>query len=469
MIKKFLLLSLVASQLMISCSSDETPETTDPVVVDPPKELTLEEEIANIVKQPYSNLTPAEQKVKLEVEANEMLVQLDKTKSSGAIEALENLGRLLDLSSVDIFDGKSGNGVEDILQVSGVYGIYTWNSTQKIWIKTTSSTELKFVFPAKSSQTTNNASFSAKSVSSDIKVKFEDSYGYWTYNEQTQQSVYVPAVNDHIFLPTSADAVLTIDSKEAATFTQTAKYANGKDVPTDFAYKMTLNDGYTWEMSSTKAVANAAKASLTYNGKSLIDFNAGSNAEIDKLIDNDELIQYRGKANGLIKLMDNFVIVANMDLATAAADDAVIDKTIVFPTLANANTRDANYKVYYTAQNTYNQKRSEAKAATFNKNIKLILVSKKDGTKIADIVQHTKEQDYSYPSHLPRWIDNEYYDNGGYWTYDENGEVIIMKYYQEDYYLKFNDNTEVEMSAYFSEGFTSFEAKFEEFIAAFNK
>ena len=467
MIKKFFLLSLVASQLMVSCSSDDSPET-DPTT-DPTKELTLEEEIANIVKQPYSSLTPAQQKVKLEAEANEMLVQFDKTKTSGAIEALENLGRLLDQNSVDIFNGKNGNGVEDILKVSGVYGIYTWNNTQKVWIKTDSATELKFVFPAKSSQTANNAIFSAKSVSSDIKVKFEDSYGYWKYDEQTEQNVFVPAVNDEIFLPTSADAVLTIDSKEAATFTQTAKYANGIQIPTDFAYKMTLNDGYTWEMSSTKAVANTAKANLTYNGKTLIDFNAGSNAEIDKLIDHEELIQYRGKANGWIKLMDNFIIVADMDLSTAAAEEAALDKSVVFPTLDNADTSIANYKAYYLAQNTYNQKRSQGKAANFNKNIKLILISKKDGSKIADIVQRSVTQEYSSSYPLPLWIVNEDYDNGGYWQYNQNGEKITINYYDEVDYLKFNDNTEVEMSAYFSEGFSSFEAKFEEFVKAFER
>lgn len=100
MIKKILLASLVLSQLAISCSSDDSDETK------PETELSLEEQIANLVKQPYSKLTPTEQKSKLEVEANEMLVQLDKSKTSGAIEALENLSRLLDISSVDVFDGK---------------------------------------------------------------------------------------------------------------------------------------------------------------------------------------------------------------------------------------------------------------------------------------------------------------------------------------------------------------------------
>ncbi|MEN2401900.1 hypothetical protein GKZ90_0019080 [Flavobacterium sp. MC2016-06] len=449
MIKKFLLLSLVVSQLTISCSSDETvPET----------EQTLAEQVANLVKQPYSKLTPTEQKVKLEAEANDMLVQLDKSKTSGAIEALENLTRLLDLNSVDIFSGKNDNKIEDIINTAGVYGVYTWNNTQKIWVKTASTTELKFVFPAKKSQTANNASFSSKAVASDIKVKLIDTYGNWSYNQQTQQYEQSPSVNDYFFLPTSADAVLTIDNTQAATFTQTAKYANGKEVPNEFAYKMTLIDGYAWEMSETKATENTAKASLTFNGKNLIEFNAGSTAQIDALIDNDELVQYRGKANGLFKLMDNFIIVADMDLATEAADEIALEKTLP----------SSNYdtKTYYSDMSVYNLKYSQGTAVNFNKNMKLILVSKKDGTKIADIVVHSEKSE-SYAYHQ-KWVVDATATNGGYWTYDSNGTATV-DYYDEVYYLKFSDNTEVEMSAYFSEGFTNFETKFEDFITAFEK
>ncbi|TDW46387.1 hypothetical protein EV144_10651 [Flavobacterium sp. 270] len=444
MIKKFLLLSLVVSQLTISCSSDESASETD---------QTLAEQIANIVKQPYSKLTPTEQKVKLESEANEMLVQLDKSKTSSAIEALENLTRLLDLSSVDIFSGKNENEVEDILNVSGVYGIYTWNNTGKKWTKTASTTELKFVFPAKESQTANNASFSSKAVSSDIKVKVVDTYDWQTDVE----------INDFFFLPLSADAVLTIDNVQAATFNQTAKYANGKEIPNEFAYKMSVNDGYAWEMSSTKATENTAKASLTYNGKNLIEFNSGSTAQIDALIDNDELVQYRGKANGLFKLMDNFVIVADMDLATQATDDAALEKTITYPNSPDYQSANADYKAYYTAENTYNQKYSEGHAASFNKNLKFILVSKKDGTKIADVVQHAEVVD-SYNRELPVWNAKD-----KYWSYNGTGGTFVSKNYDEVLYLKFSDNTEVEMSAYFSEGFDKLTAKFEDFIAAFEK
>lgn len=419
MIKKILLLSLVASQLTISCSSEDSPETT------PTTEQTLAEQIAEIVAKPYSTLPPSQQKVKLEAEANEMLVQLDKSKTSSAIEALENLNRLLDISSVDIFNGKNDNQAEDILNVSGVYGVYTWKNTDQKWEKTASTTELKFVFPAKESQTTNNTTLSTKSVSSDIKIEIYDSYD-WESDVD---------VNDFVYLPTSSEAILKIDEKEAATFTQTAKYSTKNESPDEFAFKMTTNDGYTWETSGKKGVENTAKATLTYNGKTLVDFNSGSNANIDGLIDNDELVQYRGKANGLFKLMDNFVILADTDLATAAADDTTLENSVPYPVY--------NSETYYSDLSTYHKKIAEGKAANFNKNMKLILVSKKDGTKIADIVQHSVKE--------------------------ENPWESLVDYYNPVYYLKFSDNTEVEMEAYFSEGFSTFETKFEDFIKAFEK
>lgn len=447
-------MSLVVSQLAISCSSDDNtdPVKEDPITGEPVKDKTLAEQIAEIVKQPYSKLTPAEQKLKLEVEANDMLVQLDKTKSSGAIEAIENLSRLLDLNQIDIFVGKNDNKVEDLLSISGVYGIYTWNNANKKWDKTASTTELKFVFPAKKSQTVNNSILSAKGVSSDVKVKYYDGYN-------GNDSVY-----DNIFLPSSSDATLTIDGAQAATFTQTAKYNSKNQSPDEFAYKMTLNDGYTWEMNGKKGTENTSKALFTYNGKTLLEFNAGSSANIDYLIDNDELVQYRGKANGLIKLLDNFIIVADLDLATEAADQIALDKSSVRPTYPNSNDAKANYKEYYTALNAYEKKYSEGLAANFNKNFKLILVSKKDGTKIAEVLKHSEKSGNDYVFNLPVW--NAQYS---YWTNNGTGETFAQPYLEEVLYLKFNDNTEVSFSTYFSSGFEKLETKFEDFIKAFDR
>jgi hypothetical protein len=452
MIKKLLLLSLVVSQLTISCSSDDSPETT-------PTDESLAEQIANIVKQPYSKLTPTEQKVKLEAEANDMLVQLDKSKSSGAIEAIENLGRLLSLNHIDLFDGKSDNGVSEVLNISGVYGIYTWNNTQKTWAKTASTTELKFVFPAKESQTTNTATLSSKSVSSDIKVSNIDTYGEWGFDEETQTwGEITPSVNDSFYLPTSVDAVLTIDGAQSATLTSSAKYSTKNKSPEEYSYKIALNDGYTWEMSGKKATETTSKASFTYNGKNLIEFNAGSTADIDNLITTPELSKYMGKANGLVNIMENFVIVSETDLVNSAIDDENLEKSLI--------ENDFDTKDYFTNENSNNLKDSQGTAANFNKNTKAILASKKDGTKIADVVVHSElERTYNYHS---KWVVDATASNGGYWTSDENS-TIVLKYYTEVYYLKFSDNTEVAMDVYFSEGFENLNTKFQDFFAAFNK
>jgi len=457
--KKFFLLSIIAFQFIISCSSNDNSD---------PAEDSLDSQIEAIMKLPYSNLTPEQQKVKLEAEANDMLVQMDKSKTSGAIEAMQNLENLLSIGSIDIFNGKNDNQIEDILNVSGIYAVYTWNNSIQNWVKTSSTSELKFVFPAKKNTTANNASFSSKSISSNIKVEIEDTYGDWVYDPITDDFILTPSINDSFYLPTSVDAILTIDNAQAATFASTAKYTGMIEVPDEASFKMTLNDGYTFEISGgKKATANTAKSSFTYNGKNLISFNAGGTADIDALIEDENLTQYRGKANGLVQIMDNFLIVADMDIAGLASDEATFEKNNPHPTYPG-NNPNASFKAYFTALNTYNKKYSEGNVLNSNKNIKLILVSKKDGTKIADVV-YRSEKDYSYDTEIPVWINNSNYPNDGYWTINGNGEIITIQEYDEVLYLKFNDNTEVEMSAYFSTGFDTLQTKFEDFLKAFER
>ena len=442
MIKKTLLFSVIISQLIVSCSSNDEP-TNAP-------EGSLTEQIANIIKQPYSKLTPAEQKVKLEAEANVMLVQMDKSKTSGAIEAIQNLEKLLNIDGVDVFGGKNGNEIAEILNVSDVYGIYTWNNSTKIWVKTVSSTELKFIFPATATGKANNAILSSKSTSSTIKVKLEDSYNWQTGT----------TINDEFYLPTSVDATLTIDAKPAATFATTAKYTGTVETPDESSFKMVLNDGYTYEISgSKKATANTAKSSFTYNGKNLVSFTAGSTADIDALIEDEDLIKYQGKANGLVQIMDNFIIVADMDIATQTKDEEALEKSLVYP--------DWQKKTYYTDLNAYNIKSSEGETSNHNKNVKLILVSKKDGTKIADVIQRS-EKDGNYTSNYVWVVSNNTY--GGSWDWSNNpNTATTIQYYDEVLYLKFNDSTEVAMSTYFSTGFDDLETKFENFLKAFER
>ncbi|GGE97564.1 hypothetical protein [Flavobacterium limi] len=437
MIKKLFLFSVIISQLTISCSSDDNSSSGDNVNA----------EIEKILKQPYSNLTPAEQKLKLEAESNELLVQLEKSKSTGATDALENLERLLDINSIDLFNGKNNNEVEDILKVSGAYGIYTWNSSQNKWVKTASTSELKFVFPAKESQTTNNANLSVKSVSSDIKIEIEDTYD-WETGE---------IVNDSFYLPKSADATLSIDGSQVATIATSTKYSK-EQTPEEYSYKLTFNGGYAWEMGGkTASKSTSSNASLSYNDKNIIKFNAGTTADISSLITDSELAEYKGKANGLVQIMENFVVVSETDIENSVIDEDKLDD-IPFPF-------DFGSKNYYTDRTAYNLKYSQAVAANFNKNTKAILASKKDGTKIADVIMRSEESGTYFP--YETWVVVANHPKGGYWENDYNSKVVI-KEYTEVLYLKFKDNTEVAMSVYFSEGFDNLNTKFLDFFNSFN-
>ena len=456
MTRKVILLSVLISQFIVSCSS-----SNDSVI-----DESLNNDVNSFITKPYSALTPAQQKVKLENEANAMFAKMDKTKTSGAIEAVQNLEYLLSISSVDILNKKNNNQISEVLNVSGVYGIYTWNSVQKIWIKTPSTTDLKFVFPAKKTATTNNATLSSNSIASDVKIDVIDTYerGSWQYNQNTGNSSYVitsPAIYDQMFLPSSVNATLSIDNVQAATFAANAKYSGGNKTPDESGFKMVLNDGYVWENNGKKAQPNIVNSSFKYNGANLIKFTVNSTANIDALLSENgpALNQYQGKANGLVEIMDNFLLVADMNLEVMANDQDILNSSLAYP--------DYGKKSYFTDLNTYCKNKSLSEVAAYNKNIKMALVSKQDGTKLADVIQ-VSEKAYSYVSYNV-WVVDASSQNGGYWRWDSNTSGTLIQNYDNVLYLRFNDSTLVAMEVYFSSGFTNVETKFQNFINAFNR
>ena len=425
--KKIIVLLIIICQLVLSCSSDGSSNNL----------AGLSSDIDAILAQPYSKLSSAEQKVKLEAEANAMLAKLNITKTSGAIEAIQNLGKLLSISPIDIFKGKNDNQIAEILNVSGVYGIYTWSVSRQNWFVTASSTELKIIFPAKINGTTNNATLSSNSTSSTIKVEIEDTYGNWVYNPITYNYEQTPSIFDEIYLPNSVDATLNIDNVQVATFAAKAAYSGTKETPDTSSFKMILKDGYTWEINASKGENNSAISSLTYLGKNLINMNFNSSAKIDLLLEDNNLNQYLGKANGLFQIMDNFMIVANMDIEGLSIDQDTSNQNNLYPQNYNSST-------YYSDLNSYYKNKSSDAVAALNKNIKMALVSKIDGTKIADIIERS-EKDYAY------------YSNG-----------ILVQYYTEVPYLRFGDQSESEMESYFL-GFSSFKTNVENYLKAFER
>ncbi len=418
--KKIILVSIIICQLIISCSSDSDGSNA------------TEDEVASLLQKPYSSLTPSQQKVKLENEANSMLLQMENSKSSTALDAFDNFGNLQNISQSEFQIANSGNGIGDLLNISGVYGIYTWNAIQQIWVKTASSTVLKFIFPSNKNSTTNNAILSVTSVASNVKVDIEDTeeIGYWKYNPVTDEYDYIitdPAIYDQIYLPSSVNASLTIDGVKVGEYEASSLYSGGNPEPTQASYKLTFN-GYVWENSAKRTSPISIKSSFSYNGNNLIDFNVGSTADIDELIEGSALTPYLGKANCLISLMDNFVMVADMNI-----EGFVNDQNSLYD-----NTPEPIYN-NPTAVSAYNKTISEGEANTFNKNVKMALVSKKDGTKLADVIQKSEKGEIYY----------------GYQEYD----TVL--------YLRFSDNTEVAMDVYFSSGFDNLTTKFQDFINSF--
>ena len=424
--KKIMLLSMIICQLAISCSSGSDDSNA------------IEDEVATLLQKPYSSLTPDQQKVKLENEANSMMAQMENSKSATALEALANFETLMSISSPDIQPNrtskptiKTGKSFQKILNISGTYAIYTWNPTQSIWIKTSSSTELKFIFPASEAATTNNATLTASSIASTVKIVVDDQTG------------------DEMYLPSSVTAVLTINGTLAAKYEANAVYLNGNPEPTEAGYKLTLN-GYVWENYAKRTTPISAKSSFSYNGNNLIDFNVGSTADIDKLMEGSELTKYLGKANCMISLLDNFVMVADMNMEGMANAEGTLENSITQP--------NYNSSTYYTDWNANNKKMSDGEALAFNKNVKMALVSKKDGTKLADVIQKSeKGNSWEVQS---TW-------NGSYWAYDPYSTIKVQEY-DTVLYLRFSDNTEVAMDVYFSSGFDTLETKFQDFINSFN-
>jgi hypothetical protein len=95
----------------------------------------------------------------------------------------------------------------------------------------------------------------------------------------------------------------------------------------------------------------------------------------------------------------------------------------------------------------------------------MALVSKIDGTKIADIIERS-DIDYSYYSYS-QWQWDTYYGYG-YWVYSSNPGVLI-NHYTEVPYLRFGDQSEVSIETYFSTGFTTFKTNVENYLKAFER
>ncbi|MCB9426703.1 MAG: hypothetical protein H6584_06705 [Flavobacteriales bacterium] len=483
--KKIVLYSIGIAQIAMlsSCSKDDGVPLIAPA----------DQQIQALINAPYSTLTPSEQKVKMESEANAFVTDMEDMKTSTSIDALENLENLLSSSAnrpspiVVNRSSESGdemgnplvnNGIRDLLSYGGFYGIYTWDSSKADWKKTDSDSELKLVFPSTSNKTSNDAEISISAVASGKKVDIVDTEGtsrvQYNYQTNMYEHIQTEEVLDEIYLPASTKATLSINGAVVSSFETATTYTDGKHPdPKTAMIKIMFDNGYVWEMSGAQGAVNTVKTSITKNGKNLIGFSLDSTANIDKLIEEevDNSNDYIGTANVVYTLGENFAIIGKIDLKQQAKELNELENSLDDPHKVEYSNgvyiSSYNKKDYYTRLNAYNKGYAEGSVVIQNKYVKFYLVSKKEGTKIAEVIMRAeKSEDRPYYSYT--WTENAAYPNGGYWmfSYTNNGGEFEQRY-EEVAYLKFNDNTEVEMDVYFSSGFDNFKNKAEDFSNSF--
>jgi len=440
--KIFFALVFFAVLLMMGCGKDDPKGNEDNLETGTVTDIDLDK----VMKYPYSKLTPESQKVKLEQESIAFLEMCNALKTSLAVKTLQYLNDLLEQDSPDIYLWKEVSDVKDVFEFANVYGVYTWDNSK--WEKTTSTTELKFVFPA-NEESNSNAILSVNAENSGIE---------YTEKYDDFEEVY--------YLPKSAIGILTVDNEEVARIELAAEYKD-KEIPVKTEYKMTTSDGYMYWCKLEKGTKSRIETQLTYKDDIMMEALFLTGAKIDDFVDNgfEDKIKFDllDKANGYMKLMDNLVLVYQVDMENLAheIDKIEADYDQKMDALNKYGEAWEKNRNRYVLEGLYRKERSDKIALATNKYVKAALSSITEDYKIADLIGKSEKDD--------EYWDYYFWDASQGWI--ENGVNYTKKidYYTINPYLKFNDNTLVEASAYFSEGFKDFELKWEDFVNAFDR
>ena len=416
-----------------------------------PEELSLEgldKKLEEIMDLPYSELTSEEQKVKLEQESIELLNALEAASSLQAIDIFEYFVELLDMDEPDVAEpvkeGKAGVWELFTFDATYSYGVFTWNSSTEKWRKTSSGTELKFVFPSNEDATSNNASLTLNSKNSNSNIVYEDSFTDNEFSEYSYNERFV------INLPSTVTGILSVGNKEIAKIEFGAEYEKSDKITVDEGeyiddyydetwirtiqgsypvatkLRISTDEGFVFwysvdgkgkdsrvemQLSNKDGVLIESLFALDIDFKSLV--NEASD-DIENLLDLDKT-----EANGYIKLLKELVLIYEIDAANLAKD---IDEV------------ESKYENLYNYPKAY----YDEIALALNNHMDVVLASIIDeGYIIANIVYRTISEEY--------------------------GDYYISPF------LKFGDGTEAEMEAYFGSGFSAFEQRWEDFLDAFNR
>ncbi len=359
----FLSLSLCAS-IFTSCSSDDdnTGKTDD------------------FKNYPYSTLTTSQQKEKLGQDANSFISSIEGLNTAKSVTLLKSLTDLLDIAKPNFDNGQSLRTSASIIYINEFYGEFSWDKTNKTWVKTTSADKLIFKFPSSATSTSNDGKVEVTGLSS--------------------------GTNDGKYeLPKELNALLYVGTANVGSIQVKGTDVNGTAVPKAAQVKFVL-DSYTLSMNAEKGTKNTASFKLTNGNIVLLDGNADLIGNLDNAVNNDDLSS-AGAGNTEIKIMDNLVIYGNSDCGKIVSEMNTIEEN-------NDNLEnhtDATRKTY-----------SEALAACYNKNSALVLASRGDKTKIAKVGVRSKER-------TSTWNTEKYYEEIPTLVFGDNTVVDADVYF----------------------------------------
>ena len=344
--KIFFTLVMFAGLLMMGCNKD-----------DKDKGLGLGSvtniDLEKVMKYPYSNLEPEEQKAKLEQECIVLLNKANALKSLKFVDALEYLNELFESDApVMKSTNQSVKSTNEVFALTDFYGVLTWDAENKEWKVSDSTSELKFIFPANNKATSNNATLS-------IKVENSNST--------------IPGDEIDFRLPKSVTATLTIDKKETAKIEFYAEY-NKENLPVNCQYKITIEGYVYWYKLEGKGKETKLQMQLSYNKEIMIETLFQIDINLEELVDNAEYLDDLNMSfnvNGYMKLMDNIALVYAIDVENLSKEMDIIES------------------MYSSNGKTYCDKMEEAILQYMD----VALIAIKDGYKIADIIPRSELSD----------------------------------------------------------------------------
>jgi hypothetical protein len=279
-------------------------------------------------------------------------------------------------------------------------GVYTWNNTQKAWIKTVSSSDFKFVFPAKKNGTTNDATLTL------------------TYTGKNDISILNNYNGD---MPTSLNISIVTKNVKVFEINMNASY-NSEGLPSAVNYFIALTP-YKLELKyqySTSSITSQLK--FTNSAKTIFDFyfTTNGNYSLNNVADADNVDNVVYSGNAYFQIL-NVKLAGEIDVKNLAATINALEK--------------------YTSTT---QVDSAQLAGNLNKYLKL------------DLVYTDSEQKIASTEFYPELGVDSYYD------YDTEKYVKKVNF-NLGYRFIFADKSTADMDTYFGTGFDELIENFYDF------